>query len=137
MFLSGHYDPVRRVFVEGWQFACCGDAFGVGSQVDWRVGPLTDDEYLVAVLGGDDAGQVTDIEDHHDVLDGPTEALAGTVQWIGAVFCAYALPSPSAKALYPVSGTGSVETIEHVDGIEPRDRDDREFVGYLVDIDAA
>lgn len=38
------------VWVDSWQYQCCGDAFGVGNAISWRLG-ASDDDWLDLVLG--------------------------------------------------------------------------------------
>ena len=125
---------IRRVYVESWQIQCCGDEFALRSKVEWTVVADPDLEFLSAVLGSHEADAITDIEEHHGLMQLRDEPLIGTVHGITAVFCSYAAPS-TGKALYPVSGTAVLEPRERADGWEQEDAHTRVFVGYLVDVD--
>jgi hypothetical protein len=58
---------------------CCGDAFEIGSVVEWKVAPV-DTEFLTAVLGEDEAAGITDAEERHGDLRG-----AEAVGWRGSL----------------------------------------------------
>jgi hypothetical protein len=125
---------MRRVLVEGWQFQCCGERFEVGSTISWTVAANPDRAFLADVLGAEGAASITDIEDHHVELL-RDEPVVGTVRAITALFCSYAMPSASAKGLYPVRDTAVLEARDRADGREREEGNRRVFLGYLVDVD--
>lgn len=121
---------VTRVWLEGWQVACCGTTFEIGSHVDWEAGSERGGSFLRRVLGDDLASSIDFIEDHHGQIDDRVE-VTGEVVNITAAFCRYA---PSAEGgLAPVAGTTRTEARSVVhpeeDGV-----DGLMFVGYVVDV---
>jgi len=130
---------IHRIYVEHWQMQCCGAPFSVGSTIEWNVHAVADREYLAAVLGEDEAGRVTDAEDHHDVDERPSHLARGVVRSIDAVFCEYAPRTAGSRELFVVPGTGVLEPRETADGWEGREKvgAGRKFIGYLVNVDGA
>lgn len=63
---------VVRVWLEPWQWGCCGDEFGVGDTVSWRLGPAGDRYDDQFALGLDPALAPDYFEDHH--IDLPEDA---------------------------------------------------------------
>ncbi len=133
----------RRVFVESWQWQCCGEPFAVGDTVTWIVAPNVDREWFTNLLHDDAAMPITDVEDHHSTEQGEIERITGTVGAIDAVFCQYA-PKPAGpqNSLYPVPGTDVFEPRTRADGWEHEDHRGpsegdrwRSFVGYLVSLE--
>lgn len=57
-----------RVWVEAWQIQCCGDAFEVGSKVEWTLCEQSDRDWLTSVLGDEFAREITYSEEHHGGL---------------------------------------------------------------------
>lgn len=107
---------------------CCGAPFAVGSVIQWTV-VTADVDYLAAVLGSAaDAAEVTDAEEHHSDGNEALTRVAGTVQSIIAVHCAYGGNG------YPLPGTARVESKTGADGWEP-ELSGRAFVGYVVELD--
>ena len=126
--------------MEGWQFGCCGVPFRVGGEIDWRLSPPNNRDYLATLLGKDAAAALTDVYDHH-YMDGtaPDEDdpdTRGKVISIGAAYCNYAPPSGEpGPAIAPVAGTGVIEPRSAADREEP-DRGRQLFCGFVVEIDA-
>ena len=122
------------VWVDDWQMQCCGEPFGVGSEVAWTVSEA-DGDWLDRMLGPDARSRVDAAEDHHGQLPAGTPRTRGTVIGIRAVHCRYAAePGGDERALYPVPGSGVVSDIESADGWTP-DLAEARFVGYLVELE--
>jgi hypothetical protein len=118
------------IWMSAWQLQCCGDAFGLGTEVSWRVLP-PDEEWLASLLPLDTARTVTGMEEHHG--DENTRPVSGTVRSIRAV-CHDMAPRPgeNPRVLRPVPGTTVVIEVDTADGWFETDRS--EFVGYLVEL---
>ena len=120
------------VWVDSWQMQCCGEPFQVGSQVAWTLGDA-DPDWLEAVLGTD-AHFVDAAEEHHGGVSEDAAPTRGTVTRIAAVHCLYApRPGSDSPVSYPVPGSGVLTDIESADGWTA-DREDAQFVGYLVQL---
>ncbi|MBS1907944.1 MAG: hypothetical protein JST33_15600 [Actinobacteria bacterium] len=87
-----------RVWLSGWEWACCGDPFAVGDAVSFACRPPRGDWWFLSEERSDDtkdAGQfgtgfaasVELVEEHHDEGDDdrPVRTVAGTVRAILAV----------------------------------------------------
>ena len=73
----------QRVWLERWEWSCCGDPFRAGDAVTLMVDrPISGP--LVELLGPDLAGTVDAVESHHE--DGGATRLTGSVQAIKGVF---------------------------------------------------
>jgi hypothetical protein len=118
----------RRIWVEAWQWQCCGDPFEVGQSVSWTVASAIDRDYLATVIGEDAAAKISDYEDHHHVAEGDVRPVGGTVSGIAAVSCQFARQD---RAFYPVPGTAVVEARSRADGWE-REDELLKFLGYIV-----
>jgi len=81
------------VWVDDWQMQCCGEPFGVGSEVAWTVSEA-DGDWLDRMLGPDARSRVDAAEDHHGQLPAGTPRTRGTVIGIRAVI-AGTRPSPA------------------------------------------
>jgi hypothetical protein len=57
---------VTRVWLTDWEWACCGDAFAVGDDVDFGIATRTPDPSLAELLGPTLAATVDAVESHHD-----------------------------------------------------------------------
>jgi hypothetical protein len=112
---------------------CCGEAFRIGSQVDWTLRE-PDQDWLNTVLGDTGRATVDAAEEHHADLPSDAPRSAGRVTRIQAVHCRYAPKAGSdARALYPVAGSGVKTDIDSADGWTPDDGE-FQFAGYLVQI---
>jgi hypothetical protein len=121
------------VWVDGWQMPCCGESFSVGQQVAWTLGDA-DEDWLMPMLGADTHVSVDAAEEHHGGIPEETPRTKGTVSRVTAVYCRYALaPGQDARTLYPVPGSAVLCEPESADGWPP-EREDLEFVGYLVQL---
>ncbi|REK90492.1 hypothetical protein DY245_10080 [Streptomyces inhibens] len=88
------------------------------------------------MLGAEAAATVDAAEEHHGGTREETSATAATVTVTGisAVHCRFApLPGKPAHTRYPVPGSGTLTALSSADGWTP-DRDDLQFVGYLVEL---
>jgi hypothetical protein len=116
---------------------CCGDAFTVGSRVEWTLYEESDRDWLTSVLGEDLAQQVTHGEEHHGGVPDDLATAVGEVTRIRAVRNRFG-PDPNsvsaaAPVHVPIPGTGLVEDVEDADGWFPEEGD-LHFNGYLVDL---
>ena len=98
-----------RVWLEDWEWQCCGEPFGIGSEVEWGLTQLSplDRSYLVEPLGDQAVERITHCETHHetddDVQPVPTR---GRVQSITAVYWRLApRPSEDPRTHHPVAGS--------------------------------
>jgi hypothetical protein len=121
----------RRVWVDGWQMQCCGEPFEVAEAVSWWTSSEVHRDYLSVVVGEKMAAEITHYEDHHDVSDGGTTLIVGTVRTIEAVSCRFAVQGP---AFHPVPGTAVIEPRSSADGWEKEDGE-LNFLGYIVTIE--
>lgn len=124
------------VWIDDWQWQCCGEPFDVGDEVDWTMSDQPDRAWLVPVIG-DLAAEITHAEDHHGGLPNAHSGLTGKVRRIRAVSSRYG-PDPDLpheNAISPVPGTGQLEELEHADG-RYRTEPGLRFVGYVVDLQA-
>src|SRR5204862_2931437 len=107
----GHSERVhvghQRVWIDGYDFGCCGEPFEVGSTVRWEVETTTptDPGWLSEVLGDRDAPKIDASNSAHRDEDDDFVALEGTVQRVDAVFICYGR-SPEGNTLEPVAGSG-------------------------------
>jgi hypothetical protein len=92
------------VWVDEWQFDCCGEPFGVGSVVSWRIGPTSD--FLADMLGPGAGVTIDAFEDHHIGLPAGTPPTRGTVLAIHGAYQRYAHRGKGDPTRYPVSGSG-------------------------------
>jgi hypothetical protein len=122
------------VWVDGWQFQCCGDPFGVGTRVSWQLRPA-DRGWLADVLGDKAAGDVEWAEERHGSGGPGWRRVEATVRAVTAVRCRYG-PVPGEQALHPVRGSGMLSAVQEADKW-PREQGGLSFVGYLVDLDPA
>jgi len=57
---------MTRVWLTEWEWACCGDAFAVGDEVDFDIATRTPDPSLGDLLGPALIATVDAVESHHD-----------------------------------------------------------------------
>lgn len=75
-----------RVWLETWEWACCGDPFGVGDEVDLLVDTRTPTATFVENSGVALAATIDAIESHHpETPDVPENRVRGRVRAIHAV----------------------------------------------------
>ena len=127
-----------RVWLESWEWQCCGEPFAVGSEVEWGLMPILPDDrsYLVDGLGSELVDGITHFETHHADLDEdprPTPT-PGRVASITAVYWARAPRSSEENVYYPVPGTAVLEARDRAGGSEPETDDGPQFEGYIVEL---
>lgn len=57
---------MTRVWLTDWEWACCGNAFAVGDEVDFGIQARTPDAFLTELLGRPLAATVDAVESHHE-----------------------------------------------------------------------
>jgi hypothetical protein len=125
---------MMRVWIEDWEWQCCGEPFAVGDEIEWGLLPETDRSYLTGALGIDVANSITHFETHHQLEDDeqpvPTKA---RVESIEAAYWRLARRSgEDPRRLYPVEWTCHLELRDTADGWEPERDDGRRFEGCIV-----
>lgn len=128
-----------RVWVDEWQFACCGAPFAVGSVVEWTVRPAANAAALSTVADGDTARSVDGYEERHGGdPDDPADAenlslVTGVVLGIWASYHHHA-PAPPRKGKYrPVSETDRLVPLPDTYGENPG-INGMDLHGYVVDL---
>lgn len=77
---------VTRVWLETWEWACCGDPFGIGDEVDLLVRTRTPSPAFIESVGPDLADTIDAIESHHqETPSTPEDRVRGRVRGIHAV----------------------------------------------------
>ncbi|WP_395245000.1 DUF6578 domain-containing protein [Agromyces sp. MMS24-K17] len=113
------------VWLTEWEWACCGEPFGVGDRVEWRaVGVRPSDAWLGEVLGTELAGEVSWAETHHETSAEEEVPLAGVVRGIRAVFADRASTAADPVSFVVVPGTAAFRDLERLD---------RDVIGELAD----
>ena len=84
------------VWVDAWQMQCCGDAFIIGSKIEWDIVPYTFELPPVTEISSIDY-----YYDAHSAAD--TQTITGTVTEIYSVYQKYEL-EPTGKVQIPVAG---------------------------------
>jgi hypothetical protein len=129
---------IRRVWIDDWQFQCCGEPFAIDSKVAWSTYRVTDPTWFNQFLDAEVASSITDHEQSHDLGDDrDLERTTGVVRAVHAVFCRYLEVDDVAM---PIPGSGVLESRTSVGRSEPDDADTddgRSFIGYLVSLDTA
>ena len=74
---------MTRVWLTEWEWACCGDAFAVGDEVDFGVVTRTPDPSLVELLDSGLIATVDAVESHHEEV--LTDRVHGRVTAVHAV----------------------------------------------------
>jgi hypothetical protein len=57
---------MTRVWLNDWEWACCGRPFAVGDEVDFAIRTRTPDPFLTELLGQTLAATVDAVESHHE-----------------------------------------------------------------------
>lgn len=57
---------MTRVWLKEWEWACCGDSFAVGDDVDFGIATRTPDSSLAELLGPALIATVDAVESHHE-----------------------------------------------------------------------
>ncbi|WP_193750678.1 DUF6578 domain-containing protein [Leucobacter chromiiresistens] len=126
---------VVRVWLEPWQWGCCGDEFGVGDTVSWRLGPAGDRYDDQFSLGLDRALAPDYFEDHHIDLPEDAPLTTGVVRRIRRLLCAYGRVGGKHSYEYaPVAGTVEVSDAQRLErGVEFPEP--LQSFGYLIDLE--
>lgn len=129
------------VWIDSWQQQCCGDDFGIGSQVTWSALPqYGPDGWVESLLGPVWADKVGYREEHHDDGDEALVVVAGTVRSIREVTCRRtSLRHGSGQVLVPIAGSGMLNEVSVADkwSAEPSDevRGLVTFDGWIVELE--
>ncbi len=126
------------VWMDDWQFECCGEPFAVGDRVEWLLLPIQDREWFADALGPELAEELDLHEEHHGGEPEGHPRTTGTVTSIRAAFCRSGPRAGGDPGThYPIPGTGRVESLRRADRgvIPPCDPLGEQFVGFLVDLD--
>lgn len=127
-------DERAVVWIDSWQFECCGDRFEVGDRVDWTVVERVERDWLETVLGSDTARTVTHGEDRHGLEEGSESSMAGKVLSIRMASCRYQPSETERRALVPVPGSEVLRSVDVADGAGGYAGDLR-WTGYLVELE--
>jgi hypothetical protein len=74
---------MTRVWLNDWEWACCGRPFAVGDEVDFAIRTRTPDPFLTELLGQTLAATVDAVESHHE--ERYTDRVRGRVVAVHAV----------------------------------------------------
>lgn len=110
------------VWVDGWQMACCGEQFSIGSEVAWFLEPAQNAAWFESVIGSDPDLQPSLAEEHHSEESAGARAPAARVVRIRAVHCAYqADPGPEAprSTVVPVPGSTVITELSAASMVDP------------------
>lgn len=122
------------VWIDSWQFECCGDTFAVGETVDWTVVRKADRSWLETVVGSEVAQTITHSQDEHGVNEGAEMSMTGRVLAISMASCSYRQSPSERNAIVPVPGTEVLRPVEVADGLGGYTKDLR-WNGYVVDLE--
>jgi hypothetical protein len=130
-----------KVWIDDWEWQCCGEPFAAGSTVRWGLVPATEESrtFLAGPLGRELADAITHCETHHEQPDDPLQPVPtrGRVEAIQAVYWMLAPRSgENPRALWPVDGTAEFQSRDMADGWEPESENGRSFHGYMVELAA-
>lgn len=77
---------ITRVWLDTWEWACCGEPFGVGDEVDLLIETRAPSSVFVEAVGPDLAATIDAIESHHqETPSTPEDRVRGRVSAIYAV----------------------------------------------------
>ena len=125
-----------QVWLEDWEWQCCGEPFAVGAEVEWGLVPVSSESrsYLIDPLGAKVVAGITHCETHHEGED--DEQPIPTRGRVKSIVAAYWQLAPrrneDPRVHYPVAGTGILEPRETADGWEPEIEGGSRFEGYIV-----
>jgi hypothetical protein len=120
------------VWMQGWEFECCGAPFEVGSQVRWLLGVADQAlrDRVTMDVGDEDGSRLTHYETHHGPdHDDELTYVTGTVATIKAVYRTY---DDQGR---PVEGTSYAEDRSSAVDFEDDGADGSRFSGYLIELD--
>lgn len=124
-----------NVWVAAWQMQCCGSPFAESDLVEWTLSTLDDVGWLESLVGDRTVPSVEFSWEKHGPSPVGSTTTNGVVEGIRSVRCAHApLPDGDPNTLYPVAGSGHLETVHSADGWD-RDAKDLKFTGYIVALD--
>lgn len=126
-----------RVWIEEWQFACCGTPFAVGSVVEWTVVPVADVASLSRVTDDDTARSIDACEERHGGDPDEPEDLSTVTGVVRSIWASYHRPTPATPRsgkYRPVSEPNRLVPLPDTYGDDP-DIDGMNFCGYIVDLD--
>ncbi|SIR58385.1 DUF6578 domain-containing protein [Microbacterium sp. RURRCA19A] len=84
--LTARSSDVTRVWLETWEWECCGEPFGIGDEVDLLLLTRTPSAAFVESVGLELAATVDAIESHHqETPSTPEDRVRGRVRGIHAV----------------------------------------------------
>jgi hypothetical protein len=126
------------VWLEDWEWQCCGEPFALGAEVEWGLLPASDGDraYLIEPLGAAVVGGITHCETHHAGED--DEQPVPTRGRVESITAAYWHVAPRAggdqRVHYPVAGSAVLERRETANGWEPETEGGPRFEGYIVEL---
>ncbi|MCP3855665.1 MAG: hypothetical protein GY698_13150 [Actinomycetia bacterium] len=123
-----------RVWVDGWQMQCCGDAFANGERVEWMGSDRVDAEFFGQLLPPHEVAAITHAEERHGDGEDSLLHIVGTVTSTQAVFCRYEPSASSPKMLVPAPQSGTMAMRTSTTGWEAELDDGSTFLGYVVDV---
>lgn len=128
----GHTGRVDvMVWMDDWQFDCCGEPFSIGSEVSWTIGPA-DSDLLTDMLGTDTGVAIDAFEDHHVTgLPEDTPPTRGTVVAINGAYCRFVHRHENDPALYRVDESGVLVPLTRAKRFQ-EDRGKLQFMGYVI-----
>lgn len=122
-----------RVFMDEWQFECCGESFAVGDRVEWLLVPVEDRGWFTDLLGSELAEELDFREEHHGGAPEGSVPTAGTVGSIRAAFQRYVPRLKGDRTRYVIPGVSRLDWLDRAE--IPADDKDERFVGFLVELE--
>jgi hypothetical protein len=122
----------KIIWMEGWEFECCGEQFEVGSRVRWILGVVDrlGKDRFVALLGEAEASRLTHYETHHGPHDDEVLTYAtGKVAAIKAIYQSYDDKGRLVEGSAYAKDRASAVKFENEEVNGPR------FRGYLIDLE--
>ena len=135
-----HIVVAVTVWIDNWEWQCCGEPFEVGSNVLWGLVPASEQfKSELAKQLGEVADRLTHCETHHDMDDEIRPIpIRGKVEGIYAVYWIRESQRDDPRVYESVPGTGVLESRETANGWEPEDETTssrvRTFEGYIVEL---
>ena len=129
---TGHTGQVDvTVWMDDWQFDCCGEPFGIGSEVSWTIGPANSD-LLTDMLGTDTGVAIDAFEDHHSTgLPEGTPPTRGTVLAIKGAYCRFERRNGNDPTNYLVDESGILVPLTRAKRFQEA-RGELRFMGYVI-----